>query len=411
MLLLTAQSWGQPIEPKRPALPPSYPTSKGAVIWPPDFKPRLAPVTSMKLLAPNVGWALSMRRVLWTDNGGTSWKDITPPASTEAAISSVFFLDPNRGWVLLAQGEPDVSNGTSFEIAATGDGGSRWSTMPLTVPGGTGFAHAGIVTFADSFHGWLGLQAGMNTSTMDVGELLVTDDGGKTWRATVNRGKDSFHVGPMLMVTPQFGWAVGAGTDSPLEVTRDGGRTWQTVSLESPVETDQMREYDRRRAAFWTSFKRSNSPRAKERGAKALSQHQTYAAYDLPVFKDPKHGNISVTYPGVVVLFTTNDGGITWKPDRILTGLREHSTGSKVASVVADSAWITGTAPGKEMPHLRILEPGANVADATMPAPEASGILQMSFVSPRDGWILTSETALQSTNDGGATWTDISPPR
>lgn len=139
--------------------------------------------------------------------------------------------------------------------------------------------------------------------------------------------------------------------------------------------------------------------------------HQTYAAYDLPVFNTPEHGYLSVTYPGVVVLFATNDGGRTWKADRMLTGLPEHSMGSKVASAIADSTWITGTAPGKSMPHLRKIEAGANIVDTAMPAPEASGVLQMSFISASQGWVLNSESQLLSTNDAGATWADISPAR
>jgi photosystem II stability/assembly factor-like uncharacterized protein len=414
ILVFRSLAWAQVVEPKRPAPPPSY-APNGAVKWP-EFIPRPAPVASMKLLAPNVGWALSMRRLLWTDNGGTSWKDITPPGSKDAAISAIFFLDTSRGWVLLAHGEPDLPGGTTFDLAATDDAGASWSKRRVRIPqrqySESDLFTGGILAFADPLHGWLALRAGISAAFEGTGLLLVTSDGGATWKLGTAEGWKKYGViGPMLMVTHQYGWLVGGGANSPLRVTRDGGRTWQTVEIESPVETDQMREYDRRSAAFWTSFQKSNSPQAKERATKALSQRQTYAAYDLPVFKDSKRGYISVTYPGVVVLFATNDGGITWKPDRILTGLPEHSMGTKVASAIADSTWIIGTAPGKEMPHLRKFESGANVTDAAMPAPEASGVLQMSFVASSQGWVLTSDTKLLSTRDGGTTWTDISPPR
>ena len=93
-------------------------------------------VASVKLLAPNVGWAMSMRRLLWTRNGGASWKDITPPAPSDlttsetpddVGISTVFFLDTNRGWVLLAHGEPDVPGGLKFDLASTNNAGDSWS--------------------------------------------------------------------------------------------------------------------------------------------------------------------------------------------------------------------------------------------------------------------------------------------
>ena len=58
------------------------------------------------------------------------------------------------------------------------------------------------------------------------------------------------------------------------------------------------------------------------------------------------------------MLFATNDGGVTWKPDRVLAGLQDTQTGSKVASAMADSTWITGRVPKDGMPQLSKLGPG-----------------------------------------------------
>ena len=110
------------------------------------------------------------------------------------------------------------------------------------------------------------------------------------------------------------------------------------------------------------------------------------------------------------MLFATADGGVTWKPDRVLTGLQEHSEGEKVESAVADSTWITARVPKNGLPQLTKLGPGASVTDTTMPAPEESGVSQMSFATPSQGRVVTNESKLLSTNDGGATWTDITPP-
>ena len=82
-----------------------------------------------------------------------------------------------------------------------------------------------------------------------------------------------------------------------------------------------------------------------------------------------------------------------------------------MVSAIADSTWITGRAPGKSMPRLTKLGPGAKVTDTTMPAPEVSGVSGMSFIAPNDGWVFTFQGQLLSTNDGGASWTDITPGR
>jgi photosystem II stability/assembly factor-like uncharacterized protein len=108
-------------------------------------------------------------------------------------------------------------------------------------------------------------------------------------------------------------------------------------------------------------------------------------------------------------LFATEDGGVTWKPDRILTGLQQAQQGARVHSVVVDSTWIAGRAPRRGLPQLSKLGPGASATDSTMPAPEASGVSQMSFATASQGWVVTVYGKLLSTNDGGATWTDITP--
>jgi len=365
----------------------------------------------MKLLAPNVGLATNGPQLLWTSSGGTEWEDITPPGPKDGWISDIFFLDTRRGWVLFAHGEPDIPGGLQFDLASTDNAGASWSMKHVTVPERKypSIFNGGTLAFADSVHGWLGLGAGMSAGSEGTGVLLATEDGGETWKfATATGWEWDDTVGAMLMLTPEQGWMVGGGANEELLVTRDGGRTWQRIELESPVKTDLMRQYDRNLGQFEQSFQQSLPPAAAKLVRKA-PQHRLYAAYDLPTFQDPKHGYVCVTYPGVVVLFATEDGGVTWKPDRILTGLHEASQGAVVVSAMAGSTWITGRAPKGAMPQLTKLGPGASATDTTMPAPEESGISQMNFVTASQGWVVTFESKLLSTNDGGATWTDITP--
>jgi hypothetical protein len=168
-----------------------------------------------------------------------------------------------------------------------------------------------------------------------------------------------------------------------------------------------MREYDRNLGQFEQSFQQAMPPAAAKLVRKE-PQHRFYAAYGLPTFEDPKHGYICVTYPGVVVLFATADGGVTWKPDRVLSGSQAGSQGAVVASAVADSTWVIGRVPRHGTPRLTKLGPGASATDTTMPAPEESGVRQMSFATASQGWV-ASGGKLLATNDGGATWTDITP--
>jgi photosystem II stability/assembly factor-like uncharacterized protein len=368
---------------------------------------------SMKLLAPNVGWIVPARnRILWTNDGGASWKDITPLGQKDSMVSGIFFLDTNRGWVLLAHGERDVPGGLQFNLATTDNAGASWSMKHLTVPdrkySGSDILGGGILAFADSLHGWLALSTHMGPAFEGMGILLKTSDGGETWKlATATGWYRDDTIGPMLMQTPEQGWMIDGGANEQLLATKDGGRTWNTVELKSPVTTDRMRKYDQNFDQFERSFQRT-IPLV---GAGKESQHPSYAAYDLPTFEDRKHGHICVTYPGAIVLFRTDDGGVTWKPDRVLTGLLAQETGWKAASAVVDSTWITGSVPKKGMPKLRKLGPEDHSQTNTAPRSEDFNVMQMSFATPSQGWIETNYSKLLSTNDGGASWTDITPGR
>jgi photosystem II stability/assembly factor-like uncharacterized protein len=340
----------------------------------------------MKLLAPNVGWASTSQGLLWTTDGGATWKDIDPPGTR---VGGAFFLDQKRGWGLLAHGGPDIYDPIYFELASTDNAGASWSVKNVTIPerkySGSDILSGQSLAFADTLHGWIALGTSTGAAFRGTGILLKTSDGGKTWNfADMNEYSMNTSIGPMLMQRPEQGWIVEDGSSAPLLATRDGGKTWHTIDLESPITTDRMRQFDQ---GFG---------------------HQTYAAYDLPVFQDAKHGYLSVTYPGVLILFRTDDGGDSWKPERKITGIPDEQTGWTAASVVVDSMWITGGVQKDGTPKLRVLGPNDNVTNTEF-GPNDFNTLRMSFVTPRQGWVVNNESHLYSTNDGGATWTDITP--
>ena len=371
---------------------------------------------SVKLLAPNVGWMVPSRdEVLWTTDGGTSWKNITPPEARDGVISALFFLDTHRGWVLLAHGEPDIPGGTQLDLGRTEDAGGTWSMKHMILPArkysASDVLNGGTLTFVDSLHGWLALRAGVSAGFQGMGVLLVTSDGGETWKLATATGFDKYDVvGQMVMVTPQEGWLVGGGANEPLLVTRDGGFTWQTIDIEPPVKTDQMRQYDRRFEVFQHGFRQGLSPAAAKLAARA-PQHASYAAYDLPTFIDSETWPYIGNLPGRVVLFETDDGGVSWKADRIITGLPQHQDGKIVASALKGSTWITGTAKQRILPELRMLGSSDHAATNSATGSENFGISRLSFATPSQGWVLTVDHRLFSTSDGGATWTDITPSR
>jgi photosystem II stability/assembly factor-like uncharacterized protein len=335
-------------------------------------------VTNMKLMAPNVGWAERGVRIYWTTDNGANWTDMTPPTPAAGEnIADIFFLDVHHGWVLFAKYDEPQSK---FDLAYTGDTGATWSARHVVLPENEGtLAPSGRIAFADELHGWMVLNTA-TSSAIQAGTLLLTSDGGRTWRDSPT---DPGGQGPILLVTPEQGWLVGDGQEEELHVTRDGAKTWQTVSLPAPKEIYPA----------------------------------IYPTSDVPVFEDDKHGFVAVTYTGgygdkaAAVLFATEDGGLTWKPDRILVNLEEGSVGERLPTTVADSTWITARVSAHR-PTLTALSAGARMRATIDPVSLFSGyfqVSQLSFATPRQGWIRDNGGNLLSTTDGGATWADISP--
>src|SRR5260370_11367582 len=162
-----------------------------------------ARVTTMKMIAPNVGWATTAEArgaeiLLWTVDGGAHWKDITPNPfpkiekgsapewfhTVPESIADVSFLDTHRGWVLFCCGQENTEL-PRYDLAMTTDSGATWSIARVTIPPGKNLqpgldTYSGRIAFADSVHGWMNVTGSAGHTAL--GRLLVTSDGGRTWQ-------------------------------------------------------------------------------------------------------------------------------------------------------------------------------------------------------------------------------------
>jgi photosystem II stability/assembly factor-like uncharacterized protein len=339
----------------------------------------------MKLISQGTGWAYAGGRILWTTTNGAQWSDISPPNPNDDAFVSVFFLNANDGWVLAVheiqddeRPDPDPAplNSYAFSVDSTLDGGKTWTSAPIHESGGDrGLNNHGIVAFSDPLHGWASLDI-LGNATWKGSTLFATSDGGRTW--TPAKSGANGGIKGILPVTNDVVWLIGDEGDSfDLDVSRDGGNSFQTVSFSPPAEIAGFIDPE----------------------------------YELPVFTDTLKGYEAVTYSDpqglrtAAVLFATSDGGITWKADRILSNLTDGET---VHSAVVGSAWILPYSSGNALPELIRLYPKDR---RSAPAHESNGDFNrcsLSFLTPNDGW-MACPGQLSSTGDGGATWSAISP--
>jgi photosystem II stability/assembly factor-like uncharacterized protein len=335
-------------------------------------------IQSMKLLAPRVGWAATSESLFWTTDGGAHWKDITPRLNHKwQAVSSVYFLDASTGWVLLncADRRNEKLDDTCFEVASTSDGGGNWSVVhPKIVDPDpeSGFSGRSFLDFADAIHGWMILKISKSVAASS-GVMFTTEDGGRTWKGLASPPiADRFHF-----VTSKDGWLAG-GPDLQLYATRDGGESWRPVKLKLAAQLDSNSGY----------------------------------SYDLPSFTDSKHGFLAVTVSGVmaskasVILFSTDDGGRSWKPSATLGDL--PNVGYVYPTAICDSL-VVAAVTDKSNVTLEWAEAWGTVSRRTSTTGfDVSGVQQLSFASPAHGWLLTTFSLL-STSDGGSHWSEVTP--
>lgn len=244
-------------------------------VWQPASLPRAYGFGNVDVPAPDTVFAMGDAGQLWRTGDGQRWTELAlppggprrtappPPARglNEPGVTwtGVSFLDARRGWAL---GERCDGSLCGPVLRRTADGGETWQRADAPVvtwsrgPELDGDRLRGVV-FADERRGWLYGPA-----------LYATGDGGATWArlpagyvgGVEPRGRDAWVVATDGCVgTPCYPRVLRAGTDgepvdldSPLVgrfgsfasagerdaflvgdtaiATRDGGRTWTSVT-------------------------------------------------------------------------------------------------------------------------------------------------------------------------------------
>lgn len=227
------------------------------------------PVEDMGLFNSDQGWLLVQGSVLFTDDGGLNWEEVTPDNYTVRAAE---FSSPGLGWAVL-EGNPR----RGLYAGRTVDGGTTWEINPLPIPQAfkqSPAAEAYIQAIDEQVvFVALKLQSGSNFS---LGRLLVSEDGGHSWE------ERNLPIGePVFFLDANRGWTAGGPAGNELYVTEDGGYNWRQQILDLPA--------DRR------------------------------ATIGLPRIKDQQNGVIPVAIRGIsgnqILKYHTVDGGETWQLD------------------------------------------------------------------------------------------------
>ena len=356
-------------------------------------------IKSMKLLTADVGWAATDKKLFWTTDNGAHWKNITPTLNHKhQTVSSVFFLDASKGWVLLSCGDDrdTLADEGCWALASTINAGGTWLVQQEKVPvpfsreylrDSTGFSGRSWLQFIDPQHGWEVLEIATHSGIPRAGQMLRTVDGGETWVKT----KELPFPDHFRFVTSGNGWVAG-GDDGDLVATQDAGDTWQKVSLPDPD---------------------------------GLGQHLG-GYYGLPVFETDRAGFTWVQYTTgpsegpneeVLILLSSDDRGKTWRERGRLSGLPDiyYAEVANQTLVAANSRLIKQSQGEGQCPEKRIalslfsVGPDGATSHAVANLPRMDGSLErLSFSSRERGWAIILGR-LFGTQNAGKNWAELTP--
>lgn len=345
-------------------------------------------IQDIHFLTATVGWIQTNQQLMWTENGGQSWSNITPNLNDLNLLHSAFFLNDGSGWAIVSSAK-DAGPSHSFAILYTSDHGQTWQILTDSAfkLDSSQFAQSLSIDFINTQTGWVTIKLG-SSSNFSLGLLFKTEDGGHTW-SQLNMPLGD----PTYFINSTTGWVAGGQAGDKLYITQDGGNTW----------TEQK-----------------------------VAQGETGSLfYDLPTFTNEQDGVLPVTVTGPtgsqLLIYTTSNAGQSWNLSSSFPLNITMELGAKVVVQVIDKTHWVFIEPMTN--QLQLVDAGKIVNTVPFVSQGLSNIIKVDFSTLQTGGVLvttnscggvkasgeydkslctTTNNAWKTTN-GGATWQEILP--
>jgi photosystem II stability/assembly factor-like uncharacterized protein len=277
----------------------------------------------------------------------------------------------------------------------TADGGQTWTLQKSNVT-----CALRSLSFLTERVGWIVGGGSVPFTNVNVGVVLLTQDGGQTWQPLVRE-----ELPQLLRVkffSPDRGIAAGQASlafPSGVLATYDGGRTWQPVAGDGPGDW-RGADFPHPEAGIVTGA----------RGRMMLVAENNLHPARVPDFGLRTLAAVKLTggRQGWLagdggLLLQTQDNGLVWQnPPTLLPSGAAEVFDFRALYGRGDRAWVAG-APGSAIWHT----PDGGRTWHKQSTPQTVPIAAIAFNSETSGWAVGAMGTMLRTDDGGETWTSV----